>query len=214
MDVKIILIDDHQIVLDGLRSLLEKQTGMEVIAEATDGYMAIELVRKLSPDVAIIDVALPMLNGIETTRQILAENPGVKILALSMHSDIRFAVEMFKAGAVGYLPKDCAFNELTFAIKTVLANKIYLSPNMTEKVVKGFINNSKDTSSVFSVLTVKERHVLQLMAEGKTRNQIAMALFISEKTVETHHRNIIKKLGIKSIAELTKYAVREGLTHL
>ncbi len=214
MDVKIILIDDHQIVLDGLRSLLEKQTGMEVIAEATDGYMAIELVRKLSPDVAIIDVALPMLNGIETTRQILAENPGVKILALSMHSDIRFAVEMFKAGAAGYLPKDCAFNELTFAIKTVLANKIYLSPNMTEKVVKGFINNLKDTSSVFSVLTVKERHVLQLMAEGKTRNQIAMALFISEKTVETHHRNIIKKLGIKSIAELTKYAIREGLTHL
>jgi DNA-binding NarL/FixJ family response regulator len=131
-----------------------------------------------------------------------------------MHSDIRFAVEMFKAGAAGYLPKDCAFNELTFAIKTVLANKIYLSPNMTEKVVKGFINNLKDTSSVFSVLTVKERHVLQLMAEGKTRNQIAMALFISEKTVETHHRNIIKKLGIKSIAELTKYAVREGLTHL
>ena len=214
MDVKIILADDHKIVLDGLRSLLESQTGMEVIGEAIDGYKAIELVRELSPDVVIIDVALPMLNGIETIRQILAENPGIKILALSMYSDIRFAVEMFKAGAAGYLPKDCAFKELTFAIKTVLVNKIYLSPNMTEKIVKDFINNSKDTNSVFSVLTAKERQVLQLMAEGKTRNQIAMALFISEKTVETHHRNITKKLGIQSIAGLTKYAVREGLTCL
>jgi DNA-binding NarL/FixJ family response regulator len=201
-------------LLDGLRSLLGGESRIEVIAEALDGYTALELVSELSPDVVIIEVALPMLNGIEATRQIFSQNPGVKILALSMYSDIKYAAEMFKAGAVGYLPKDCSYKELIFAIKSILSNKIYLSPNLVGAVVKDIIVSKKDPNSVFSVLTPKERQVLQLMAEGKTRNQIAEALFISERTVETHHRNITKKLGINSIAELTKYAIREGLTNL
>ncbi len=216
MGIKIVLADDHKIVLDGLRSLLAKHARMEVVGEANDGYQAVELARKMTPDVIIIDVAMPLLNGIEATRQIISDNPGIKVLALSMYSDTRFAIEMFKAGALGYLPKECAFKELVFAIETILQNKIYLSPNknIAGDVVHKYLKNSRDSSPVFSVLTPKERQVVQLIAEGKTRKQIAMALFISEKTVETHHRKITRKLGLKSIAELTKFAIREGLTDL
>ena len=211
--MKIILADDHKIIRDGLRSLLDKQPGMEVVAEAMDGQTTVQLAMELLPDVIIMDIGMPGMSGIEATQNIITENPGIKVIVLSMHSDKRFVAEMFKAGAVGYLPKDCAFEELSCAINAVVANKFYLSPVVTGVVLKDYIHKLKNNdSSVYSVLTVREREVLKLIAEGKTTSQIAVLLIVSEKTIETHRRQLMSKLDIYSIAELTKYAIREGLT--
>jgi DNA-binding NarL/FixJ family response regulator len=210
---KIILADDHKIVRQGLRTLLEQEQDLEVVAEAEDGRMAVRLARELSPQVVIMDVSMPDLNGIEATRQVLAECPGVKVIALSMHSDRRFVMNMLKAGASGYLLKDSAFDELASAIRMVLNNKVYLSTEIANIVIKDYLQGGGD-ESVFSVLTPREREVLQLMAEGKSSRQIADHLNISIKTVETHRMQIMHKLEIYSVAELTKYAIREGLSTL
>ncbi len=213
MPIKIILADDHKIVRQGLRTLLEKEPDIEVIAEADDGRMAVRLARELSPQVIIMDVGMPDLNGIEATRQVLAETPGIKVIGLSMHCDRRFVMNMLKAGASGYLLKDSAFEELASAIRRVLANKIYLSPEISNIVVKDYLQGGGD-ETVYTVLTPREREVLQLMAEGKSSRQIADLLNISIKTVETHRMQIQHKLEIYSVAELTKYAIREGLSSL
>lgn len=209
MSIRVLLADDHKIVREGLRSLLEKQHGIEVIAEAENGRTAVRLARKLSPDVVVMDIAMPDLNGIGATFQIIAESPGVKVIALSMHSDRRFVARMFKAGASGYLLKDCAFEELDRAINAVVANQIYLSPGIAGVVVEDFVSHLPDTD-----LTPRECEVLQLLAEGNGTKQIASRLHVSVKTIEAHRRQIMEKLGIHSIAELTKYAIREGLTSL
>jgi len=215
MSIRILLADDHKILRDGLRALLEKQSGMEVIAEAGDGRATVQLVRELLPNVVIMDIAMPDLNGIEATRQITALAPNVKIVALSMHSDKRFVAEMLKAGASGYLLKDCAFEELDNAIRAVIANRTYLSPKIADIIIKDYTRLFPKTEfSVFSILTLREREVLQLLAEGKTTKEISSSLNISAKTVETYRKQIMDKLDIHSIAELTKYAVREGLTSL
>jgi DNA-binding NarL/FixJ family response regulator len=215
MGIKIILADDHQIVRQGLRTLLEKEADMQVVAEAEDGRSAVRLIREVPADVIIMDVAMPDLNGIEATRQIISEFPKMKVIALSMYADRRFVVNMLKAGASGYLLKDCAFEELARSIRLVLANKTYLSPGVTDVVVKDFVHGSSDANaSVFSVLSAREREVLQLMAEGRTTNQIAGNLHVSVKTIETHRQQVMNKLKIHSVAELTKYAIREGLTSL
>ncbi len=213
MPIKIILADDHKIVRQGLRTMLEKESDIEVMGEADDGRMAVRLARELSPQVVIMDVGMPDLNGIEATRQVLAECPGVKVIALSMHSDRRFVMNMLKAGASGYLLKDSAFEELATAIRMVLTNKIYLSTEIANVVIKDYLQGGGD-ESVFSVLSPREREVLQLMAEGKSSRQIADHLNISIKTVETHRMQIMHKLQIFSVAELTKYAIREGLSSL
>ncbi len=215
MSIKILLADDHSIVRQGLRALIEKQPGMEVIAEAEDGLTTVRFAQELSPDVVIMDIAMPGLNGIEATRKIIAKTPGIKVIALSMHSNRRFVVEMLKAGASGYLLKDCAFEDLTHAIRAVVAKKMYLSFKIASIVIKDYINLFPKTEiSVFSILTTREREVLQLMAEGKTTRQIAVHLGISVKTVETYRMQIMEKLDIHTVAELTKYAIREGLTSL
>jgi len=215
MSIRIIIADDHQIVRQGLRSLLEKEPDMQVVAEADDGRKTLHQVRELIPHVVVMDVEMPDLNGIEATIQILAEYPQIKIIALSMYSDRRFVTNMLKAGASGYLLKDCAFEELTQAIRLALANRIYLSPGIADVVVKDYVNHAPTPAqSVFAVLTTREREVLQLMSEGKRTSQIADLLHISIKTVETHRQQIMNKLGIRSVAELTKYAIREGLTSL
>ena len=215
MSIKILLADDHKITREGLRSLLEKQPDMEVVAEAEDGRSAVRLVRELLPDVVIMDVSMPDLNGVEATRQILREHGNVKIIALSMHSDTLFVAEMLKNGASGYLLKDCAFEELAQAIQTVVAGKTYLSPVISGVVVDDYLHQlSRADFSSSDVLTDREREVLQLMAEGKSTKQIALKLHISVKTVETHRRQIMNKLDIHSVAELTKYAIRKGLTSL
>lgn len=215
MSIRILLADDHKIVREGLRALLENQSGMEVIAEAGDGRTTVQMVQELLPDVVIIDIAMPDMNGIETTRQIIAKAPGVKVVGLSMHSDRRFVMEMLKAGAKGYLLKDCAFEELANAIRSVDANRTYLSPKIADIVIKDYAHLlSKENLSVFSILTAREREVLQLLSEGKTTREIASHLQVSVKTVETYRKQIMDKLNIHSVAELTKYAIREGLTSL
>lgn len=215
MSIRIILAEDHQIVRNGLRSLIEKEDGMEVVAEAEDGRTAVQLAVKLSPHVVLMDIAMPGLNGIEATRQIIAAVPQCKVISLSMHADKRYIMEMLKAGASGYLLKDSAFEELAHAIRTALANKTYLSPTVSEIVIGDYVQQlQKSNGSVFSVLAAREREVLQLLAEGNSTAQIADRLHISVKTVETHRQHIMEKLKIHSVAELTKYAIREGLTSL
>jgi DNA-binding NarL/FixJ family response regulator len=213
LGIKVILADDHKIFCEGLRFMLAGQPGIEVIATAPDGHTAVQLARDLAPDVVIVDIGMPKLNGIEATRKIIAENPSVRIIALSMHSDKRFVIEMFKAGASGYLLKDCDSEELISAIKAVMEDKSYISPAVAKTVIKDYIKSIReDNTSVFNVLTAREREVLQILAEGKSTRQIAAALYVSEKTVETHRRQIMNKLEIHSVAGLIKYAIREGLT--
>jgi DNA-binding NarL/FixJ family response regulator len=215
MSIRIIIADDHQIVRQGLKTLLENEPDMKVVAEAGDGGRTVTLVRELSPHVVVIDVKMPDMSGIEATRQILSELPDVKVIALSMFGDRRFVINMLKAGAKGYLLKDCAFEELAQAIRLVMSNKTYLSHGVAEIVVKDYVTQvTSPSQSVFSVLTAREREVLQLMAEGKRTTQIAELLQISVKTVDTHRQQLMRKLDIRSVAELTKYAIREGLTTL
>lgn len=213
MTTKIILADDHAIVRHGLSKLLQQENDVEIIAQAKDGHMTLDLVQELSPDIVIMDVAMPELNGIEATRLIARDHPNVKVIALSMHSGRKFVIEMIKAGASGYLLKDCAFEELSDAIKTVMSNKTYLSPSITDVVVENYVRgNPEEGASAFSVLTQREREVLQLLSEGKTTKQIGRSLHISPKTVEAHRLRIMNKLGMDSVAQLTKYAIQEGLT--
>ena len=200
---------------EGLRTLIEKQPDMEVVAEAENGRMAVQLARKLFPEVVVMDIGMPDLNGLEATRQILANNPKVKVIALSMHSAKRFVIEMLKAGSSGYLLKDCAFEELALAIRTVIANQIYVSPSINDMMIKDYVHNlSKTEFSVASILTPREREVLQLLAEGKTTKQISASLKVSVKTIETYRQQIMHKLNLHSVAELTRYAIREGITPL
>ena len=213
MSCRIILADDHAIVRHGLSQLLQQEDEIEVVAETQDGRSTVELARKLSPDIVIIDIGMPDLNGIDATYQILRESSTIKILALSMHSSKNFVIEMLKAGASGYLLKECALEELVIAVKAVMAGKTYLSPSIADVVVENYVRqSSNEDDTVFSVLSQREREVLQLMAEGKTTKQVAMGLHISPKTVEGHRLRIMDKLNIDNIAQLTKYAIQEGLT--
>ncbi|MFO7812290.1 MAG: response regulator transcription factor [Pelovirga sp.] len=215
MSTRILLADDHQMLREGLRSLLVKEAGLEVVAEAANGRDAVSLALKLVPEIVIIDISMPDLNGIEAARQIIAKAPQVKIIALSVHADQRFVMEMLKVGASGYLLKDSAFEELNQAIRAVLANRTYLCHEISQMVVGDYIHNLKQTdNSAYSILTTREREVLQLFAEGNSTAQIAKRLHVSVKTIETHRQNIMGKLNLRSIAELTKYAIREGLTTL
>jgi two-component system response regulator NreC len=215
MAVRILLADDHKIVRDGLRSLLEKQQGMEVVGEAENGRQALELAREKKPDVVIMDVSMPDLNGIEATRQMLVAQRGVRVIALSMHSDRRLVAGMLQAGASGFLLKDCAFDELARAITAVMSNQPYLSPQIAETVIQDYVRRMTPSESPPSnTLTAREREILQLLAEGWSPKQIGSHLYLSAKTVETHRRRMMHKLGLHSIAELTKYAIREGLTSL
>jgi len=215
MSIRILLADDHRITRQGLRSLLDEQSDMEVVAEAEEGRTAVRLVRELLPDVVIMDVSMPDLNGMEAARQIKGEFSNVKMVALSMHSDSLFVTEMLRSGASGYLLKDCAFEELAGAIRTVVAGKTYLSPSISGVVLDDYLHRlSKADFSGSDVLTNREREVLQLLAEGKSTKQIALKLHISAKTVETHRRQTMNKLDIHTVAELTKYAIRKGLTSL
>lgn len=212
--IDILLADDHQIVREGLKALLENQTDLRVIAEARDGREAVHLVQQLSPDLAILDIGMPELSGIEATK-LIKETTQTKVIALSMHADRRFVVEMLKAGAMGYMLKEAAFEELTIAVRTVVGNQLYLSPRIADLVVKDYLQHlSKNEASTLALLTSRERQALRLMADGKNTKQIASAMEISVKTVETYRTQIMEKLEIHSIAELTKFAIREGLTTL
>jgi DNA-binding NarL/FixJ family response regulator len=215
LSIRILLADDHKIFREGLRGLLTGKPDIEVIGEAEDGRAVMQRVREVMPDVIVMDITMPGLNGIEATHQITAEFLNIKVIALSMHSDYRLVNGMLIAGASGYLLKDCAFEELEKAIRTVVADDVYLSPKIAKIVIDHHVRHSSATKSwVFSALSPREREILQLLAEGKNMKQIAFSLGVGIKTVETHRRRLMKKLHITSIAELTKYAIREGLTGL
>jgi DNA-binding NarL/FixJ family response regulator len=215
MSIKIILADDHKIMREGLRVLIEKQSDMNVVGETDDGRTTVRMVQELSPDVVIMDIRMPDMNGIEATRQILGTDSRIKVIALSAYAEKQFVRRMLNAGASGYLLKDCAFGELVNAIRAVIANRSYLSPEITDIMLQDYKDMlSKETLSVFSLLTAREREVLQLIAEGKSTKDTAHLLDISVKTVETYRQQIMNKLDIHSIAELTKYAIKEGLTSL
>lgn len=214
MKIKILLSDDHKLFRQGLRTLLEKQSDMTVTGEADNGISTIELSEKLLPDVILMDISMPDMNGIEATKRIISNNPAIKIIALSMHSDKRFITEMLKSGASGYLLKDSAFEELSIAIRTVMKNQSYLSSTITDIVIRDYINIKNKENSAFTLLSSREREVLQLLSEGKTTKEIALCLQVSNKTIETHRKQIMDKLNIYSMAELTKYAIREGITAL
>ena len=215
MSIKVLIADDHQIMREGLRAMLEKEHDIKIVGEAVDGRMTERMARELVPDVIIMDVAMPDLNGIEATRQIAAELPGVKIIALSTYDERRFVLNMLKAGAAGYIIKDDAFKNLSKAIRMVMANKTYLSNEISDLVENNCLTSSTGLKSTdFQLLSCREMEVLQLVAEGKTSNEIAENLHISTKTVENHRQNVTIKLNIKNVAELTKYAIREGLTTL
>lgn len=212
MSTRIFLADDHSIVRDGIRALLEKERDFEVVGEAGNGRTAVDQICKLNPDAVVMDIAMPDLNGIEATRQVLEKLPRVKIIALSMHSDKRFVAEMLQAGAAGFLQKNCAFRSLVAAIRSVMTGQVYLSPAITGIVVEGFKMHAASTSGENPALSPKEREVLQLVAEGRSTKEIADVLAVSIKTIDTHRQHIMDKLGLRSVAELTKYAIREGLT--
>jgi two-component system, NarL family, response regulator NreC len=213
MSIRILLADDHTILLHGLGHSIEQQDDMEVVGLAQDGIQVIELVRKQLPDIVIMDIEMPSMNGIEATREIVQDFPTVKIIALSMHSTKKFVSEMFKAGATGYLLKDCDFDEFKLAIQTVISGKTYLNPSITNVVVDNYISSTDPSApSVFVKLTPREREVLQLTAEGHTTKQTGLKLHISPKTVESHRLRIMDKLQLDNVARLTKYAIQEGLT--
>jgi DNA-binding NarL/FixJ family response regulator len=212
MSVRIIIADDHKIMRDGLRNMLDKETGMEVVAEAKNGREALQLAEQLRPDILIMDISMDDLNGIDATRALTAKGLGTKVIGLSMHADKRFVAGMFEAGAMAYLLKDCSYDELLQAVRQVLAGRTYLCSMISGVVIRDYIQRMRRNET--SVLSPREKEILQLMAEGSTTKRIADQLKVSVKTVETHRQHIMEKLNIFSIAELTKYAIKEGITSL
>jgi two-component system, NarL family, response regulator NreC len=214
MALRIIITDDHRLIREGLRSLLESQ-GFQVVGEAEDGRSAVKLAKKLDPDAVIIDISMPGLNGIEATRQIHQEAPQVKVIVLSMRSDRRAVLAAFAAGASGYLLKEAAFEEMVVAIKVALKGQTYLSPAIAHVVVRNSIEYwSASAEPMGRGISSREREILQLVAEGRSSKEMAESLYVSVKTIETHRKQIMNKLNLHTIAELTKYAVREGVTSL
>ena len=213
--VQILLADDHQLMREGLSALLSHQADIDVVAHANNGREAVQLTEKHSPDVVVMDVSMPDLNGIDATRQIISRSPGTKVIALSMHSDRQFVAEMFRAGASGYLLKDAAFDQLASAIRTVAHDETFIAPAISGLDLEEFkVRESQSEPLMKPKLTEREREVLQLLAEGKGTKEIAADLFLSAKTVETHRQHLMDKLDMYTVAELTKYAIREGLTTL
>lgn len=211
MNIGVLVADDHRITREGIGSLIEKESDMKFLAAAEDGRNVVRLARELDPDVIIMDVCMPNMNGVSATIAILSEFPQMKVIALSALKDRRLVLNMLKAGALGYLLKDCSFKELSKAIRMVMANKTYFSSAVTDILVDE-VCHAPNWEGTYARLSARENEVLQLIAEGKTTSQIANALHVSIKTIETHRSHIMAKLNLKNVPELTKYAIREGLT--
>ncbi len=215
MTIRVILADDHSVFREGLSSLLHVEEDMDVIGQAANGEEVIALVGSLHPDVVVMDIAMPGCDGIEATERILADDPSQRILALSMHADAQFMQKMFSVGAKGYLPKNCCFDELVTAIRAIYDNGEYLSPSLNATLLSDYIGLlAREKERIDRPLSDRETEVLRLIADGQHTKQIAELLCISVKTVETHRRQIMEKLGISTVAGLTRYAVRTGLVDL
>ncbi|MGD9548668.1 MAG: response regulator [Candidatus Krumholzibacteriia bacterium] len=215
MTIRLLLADDHRIFREGLRPLLGGRKDIEIVGEADNGLAVLDLCRSCRPDVAVLDISMPGMNGIEVTRTLARELPDVRVIILSMHSDRRFVQEALRAGARGYVLKDAGFDELLAGVLAVAAGRYHLDAGIGEQVVRDYLDLVEaDSGSVFGVLSAREREVLQMLAEGRSTKEIAAALHLSAKTVESHRKAVMDKLDIHSIAELTKYAIRQGLTRL
>ena len=211
-DLKILLIDDHTLIRSGIRALLEKAR-VTVVGEAGDATEAARLASDLSPDVILMDVNMPNMNGIEGVRQIIAEQPAARVLMLSMHAEEQYVFESLRAGACGYVLKDAAFSDLVNAIRTVASGRTYLAPGLADLVTADYIRRARGEvePSGLDKLSARERQVLQLVAAGHSSAEIGGLLHISGRTVDTHRLHIMDKLGLRSIAELTKFAIKNGL---
>jgi DNA-binding NarL/FixJ family response regulator len=211
-----VLAEDHVIVRAGIRALLDASDEVQVVGETSNGREAVELCRSLQPDAVLMDVAMPELNGIDATRQIAATFPSVHVIMLSMHGEQQYLHESLRAGARGYVPKGAAFTELLAAIRDVMGGRRYISPSLTDSVIEDYVRRSKGETvqNEGNQLSAREREVIQLIAEGHSSAEVATALFISVRTVDTHRHNIMQKLKIRSVAGLTKFAIRNGLCAL
>ena len=214
MNIKVFLADDHRMMRDGLKTMLQKEPGVVIVGEAAEGQATVAQVAKAAPNVVIMDVAMPGLNGIEATRKITKASPHTRVIALSGHADRHFVQEMLKAGASSYVLKHRAYEELVKAIRETMAGHNYLSPEVTQGIVDTYVRTAptSPTAPAFATLSDREREVLQLLAEGQSTKEMAGALSVSVKTIETHRHNIMEKLRIYTVAQLTKYAIREGVT--
>lgn len=212
--MRVLLADDHALVRSGIRALLEAQPDIEVVGEAGDGREAIKLARELNPDIALLDIAMPGLNGIDTLRQIFTVCPTIKVLACSMYSDLPYIVEALRLGACGYLLKNSAKDDLIRAIQAAMENKCFLSLDAATQLVEGFVRKVDLASENQDSLTAREREILQLIAEGSSNKEIALTLNLSLKTVETHRTNLMRKLKVKEVTGLVQYAIRKGLIRL
>jgi two-component system NarL family response regulator len=213
--IRVLLVDDHELMREGLRSILERESDIEVVGEAASGRAAVKLASTLKPDVVVMDVAMKDSNGIEATRQMRSASPGVKVIALSSHADSRYVTAMLDAGACAYVLKANAFDDLRRALMAAQQGKSYLCPEVTESVVGASLDKAtRARARLHASLSPREKEVLQLLAEGLSSPDIGGRLFIATTTVETHRRNVMRKLGIHNVADLTKYAIREGLTAL
>jgi len=213
--LRILLADDHTVMRSGLRALLERQSNLEVVGEADNGRDAVSLSSSLFPDVVVMDVAMPLLNGIEATKSILKQSPSTNIVMLSMHSDESYVMRSLNAGARGYLLKDSAASELLSALNAVSNGKSFFSSAVRRLLAEDYIRvlRQKGIVDSYDLLTAREREILQLLAEGKTNKEVASDLNISPYTVETHRAHILEKLGLHTPAELILYAVRKGIIH-
>ena len=216
MSIKVLIVDDHGILRSGVKLIIDQTEDMEIVGQACDGHEGIELARKLEPDVVLMDISMPGLNGIDATKEIVRENPDIKVLALSAYCNRRFVRDMLKAGVSGYALKDAMADELVYAIKSVHAGQRYLSEKAAKLVVDDYAQGgtSDSVKELLDKLTTRERGLLQLIAENKTTKEAAKLLHVSVKTIEARRLNIIKKLGVSGTAELTKIAIREGLTSI
>lgn len=217
MEIRVLFADDHQVFHDCVKALFEPHESIRIIATAGDGRTTVKLARELKPDVVVMDLSMPLLNGIDATRQILTENAEAKVLVLSSHKDRKTIVSALKAGARGYMVKEAAIRELVQAIEAVAAGRMYLSSHIIDKVLDALLveeDASSPDASPLDRLSVREREILQLLAEGKNAREISHILSVSQKTIESHRQNIMQKLGAEKISDLTRIAIREGLTTL